>query len=407
LQVISDILDFSKLEANKMQLEYVPFHVRDAVQETLTILSGRATEKGLALRNEVEANVPETVIGDKARLRQILMNLVGNAIKFTEKGHVSVQVRLISRNNAELALEFGVRDTGVGIEPEQAEKLFTAFTQADPSTYRKYGGTGLGLTICKTLVDLMGGTIWVESQPGAGSTFFFTVQVMETSETPVKSPLPPKVVQDKRHEQDTKLSEEFPARILLAEDNDINRLLAGKLFERLGYSVHAVGNGKEAYELLKLEAFDLVFMDVQMPEWDGLEATRQIRRAELKGAQPAIIALARKVIPPYAVSEPTVEVVAPLLRAESIVAMQAGVATLLAERARLAEALRGVPGVQHIWPSDANFLLVEFADPDDVLRRVRNAGLIIRDVRQPALPRALRLSIGTPLQNDIVLRSLA
>jgi PAS domain S-box-containing protein len=291
LQVISDILDFSKLEANKMQLEYVPFHVRDAVQETLTILSGRATEKGLALRNEVEANVPETVIGDKARLRQILMNLVGNAIKFTEKGHVSVQVRLTSRNNAELALEFGVRDTGVGIEPEQAEKLFTAFTQADPSTYRKYGGTGLGLTICKTLVDLMGGTIWVESQPGAGSTFFFTVQVMETSETPVKSPLPPKVVQDKRHEQDTKLSEEFPARILLAEDNDINRLLAGKLFERLGYSVHAVGNGKEAYELLKLEAFDLVFMDVQMPEWDGLEATRQIRRAELKGAQPAIIAM--------------------------------------------------------------------------------------------------------------------
>lgn len=293
LQVISDILDFSKLEANKMQLEYVPFHVRDAVQETLTILSGRATEKGLELIQLIDEKVPQTVIGDKARLRQILMNLVGNAIKFTEKGQVSVQVRLASRNNAELSLEFGVRDTGVGIEPEQAEKLFTAFTQADPSTYRKYGGTGLGLTICKTLVDLMGGTIWVESKPGQGSTFFFTIQVMETVEKPAEHIHSQKTIRDAESRKDhvLKLSEEFPAKILLAEDNDINRLLAVKLFERLGYSVHAVGNGKEVYERLKQESFDIVFMDVQMPEWDGLEATRQIRATLLKNQQPVIIAM--------------------------------------------------------------------------------------------------------------------
>lgn len=292
LQVISDILDFSKLEANKMQLEYVPFRLRDAVQETLTILSGRATEKGLLLHQDISAEVPEIVIGDKARLRQILMNLVGNAIKFTEKGAVTVQVRLAGKNLAELVLEFGVQDTGVGIAPDQAEKLFSAFTQADPSTYRKYGGTGLGLTICKTLVDLMGGSIWVDSKPGEGSTFFFTIHVMETSEAPAG--VPPPVVNKPAtgvSSQQSRLAEDCPVNIMLAEDNDINRLLAGKLFERLGYQVHAVANGKEAFALLKEGSFGLVFMDVQMPEWDGLEATRQIRKADMAGGQPVIIAM--------------------------------------------------------------------------------------------------------------------
>lgn len=292
LQVISDILDFSKLEANKMQLEYVPFHLRDAVQETLTILSGRAAEKGLLLQQDISAEVPETVIGDKARLRQILMNLVGNALKFTEKGSVSVQVRLVEKNLAELVLEFSVKDTGVGIAPDQAEKLFSAFTQADPSTYRKYGGTGLGLTICKTLVDLMGGSIRVESKPGEGSTFFFTIHVMETSEAPVGVPAPvvtPPAEGLGAHQ--SRLAEDCPVNILLAEDNDINRLLAGKLFERLGYQVLTVANGKEAFDRLRQEQFDLVFMDVQMPEWDGLEATRQIRQTELAGQQPVIIAM--------------------------------------------------------------------------------------------------------------------
>ncbi len=294
LQVISDILDFSKLEANKMQLEYVPFHLADAITETLTILSGRAIEKNLELTSGLGEDVPSVVIGDKARIRQILMNLVGNAIKFTEKGSVDVSVKLNKNHLAEIELEFCVRDTGVGIDPAQAEQLFTAFTQADPSTYRKYGGTGLGLTICKTLVNLMGGKIWVESKVGEGSSFYFTLMVMETRQEPVVTT--PAVKEDKQtaHSKDGKprqLSVEFPMKILLAEDNDINRLLAGKLFERLGYTIHAVANGKEAFDALKLEAFDIVFMDVQMPEWDGLEATKQIREAQLPGGQPVIISM--------------------------------------------------------------------------------------------------------------------
>ncbi len=295
LQVISDILDFSKLEANKMQLEYVPFHLADAVSETLTILSGRAIEKGLELTSAIAPDVPSTVIGDKARLRQILMNLVGNAIKFTERGGVEVSVQLRRSQLAEIELEFGVKDTGVGIDPDQAEKLFTAFTQADPSTYRKYGGTGLGLTICKTLVGLMGGKIWVESKVGEGSTFYFTMLVMETKEDPSANSTArkeeKKPVSTTNSNISAKLSEEFPAKILLAEDNDINRLLAGKLFERLGYQIHAVANGKEAFDLLKLESFDIVFMDVQMPEWDGLEATRNIRKENLASGQPVIISM--------------------------------------------------------------------------------------------------------------------
>ncbi len=293
LQVISDILDFSKIEANKMQLEYSPFKIRDAAQETLTILSGRAKEKGLELRMTVEENVPDAIIGDKARLRQVLMNLVGNALKFTEKGSVEILVRLQKDIHGELELEFGVKDTGVGIDPQQAERLFTAFTQADPSTYRKYGGTGLGLTICKTLVGLMGGKIWVESRVGEGSTFYFTM-LARKGEIPVAPIAAEQTAASPRKplsEVSPGFALQYPAKILMAEDNDINRLLAGKLFERLGYKIQSVANGKEAYDLLHTEAFDIVFMDVQMPEWDGLEATRHIRAGEMAGGQPVIIAM--------------------------------------------------------------------------------------------------------------------
>ncbi|MBL7924512.1 MAG: PAS domain S-box protein [Bacteroidia bacterium] len=295
LQVISDILDFSKIEARKMQMEYAPFRLKDAVEETLTILSGRAREKGLELKTELGSDVPAGIMGDKARLRQVLMNLVGNALKFTERGSVSVSVRKTREQHGEVDLEFSVKDTGVGLEAEQAEKLFTAFTQADPSTYRKYGGSGLGLTICKMLVDLMGGKIWVESRLGEGSTFFFTVKTRiartpEAGEKDVKGP-ETKPAAASRYEEQGELARLHPADILLVEDNDINRLLASKLFDRLGYRIDTAANGKEAFNAVGKRKYDLVFMDVQMPEWDGLEATLHIRSEVADAHQPVIIAM--------------------------------------------------------------------------------------------------------------------
>lgn len=283
LQVINDILDFSKIEANRMQLEETPFVLRTAVDETIAILSAKAKERNLQLTAEIGDEVPEAIYGDKIRLRQILMNLVGNALKFTDRGGVSIKVTQLRKTDSSIELEFAVKDTGVGIEPSQMAKLFTAFTQADVSTFRKYGGTGLGLTICKTLVNLMGGRIWVESKPGKGSVFHFTI-----STKPAPSGTSDKELKD----QDAmNISQKHPATILLAEDNDINRLLASKLFGRMGYSIDTAVNGKEAVTAVTRNRYDLVFMDVQMPEMDGIEATRAIRATEGFQTSPVIIAM--------------------------------------------------------------------------------------------------------------------
>jgi PAS domain S-box-containing protein len=284
LQVINDILDFSKIEARKMQLEEAPFELKTAVEETLSILSARASEKNLYLRFNAANDTPQVIKGDKARLRQILMNLVGNAIKFTGKGGVEVKVFKLSESPADgIELEFAVSDTGPGIEPEQMTGLFTAFSQADTSTYRKFGGTGLGLTICKTLVSLMGGKIWVESQPGKGSTFRFTILTRRSELTSQ-----PQVVSGR---DNSGLATQIPARILLAEDNDINRLLASKLFATMGYAVDTAVNGKEALQAVMSRKYDLVFMDMQMPEMDGITSARNIRERVSKEHQPVIIAM--------------------------------------------------------------------------------------------------------------------
>jgi CheY-like chemotaxis protein len=269
-----------------MLLEEAPFQLTSVVDETITILSSKAKEKGIYLKTHFDKSLPDHVVGDKSRLRQILLNLVGNAIKFTEHGGVTILINSNEESEGKIRLTFTVSDTGAGIEPEQADKLFNAFTQADSSTYRKYGGTGLGLAICKTLVDLMGGKIWVESEKGKGSEFNFTIYT-KSSESPIEETktnvLQPAV--------DEKLADKYPARILLAEDNDINRLLASKLFNRIGYTIDTASDGKEAFEFVQAKVYDIVFMDVQMPNMNGLDATQNIRSKVSTKTQPIIIAM--------------------------------------------------------------------------------------------------------------------
>lgn len=291
LQVISDILDFSKIEANKMQLEEIPFNINEVVNETFVILSARAHEKGLKFETNIHVDVPPVIAGDKIRLRQILMNLVGNAIKFTDVGSIRVDVKRFN-NTEELTLLFEVIDTGSGMSKKQQQNLFGAFQQADVSTFRKFGGTGLGLTICKTLVSLMDGEIWVESEEGKGSKFSFTIKtkpaILVKSERPNSTE---KLVVSKPDTQRTLLSSEFPMEILLVEDNDINRLLATKLFSRLGYEIDTAANGLLALQSIKQKHYDIVFMDVQMPVLDGLEATKKLRSDLSLQTQPVVIAM--------------------------------------------------------------------------------------------------------------------
>ncbi len=413
LTVVNDILDFSKIEAGKMNLEAIAFDLIDCVEDALKMLALRADEKGLELLCDLRPNLPEMVRGDSARLRQIIVNLVSNAIKFTDNGEVVLKAELESREQAELTIRFTVSDTGIGIPQEKQESIFSAFTQADSSTSRKYGGTGLGLTISARLASMMGGRIWLESEIGRGSRFYFTVR-LEALEKPIDSrilaafeslrdvrilviddnqtsrrilqgtlnswgaqttcvpggrqalaklasPLdaqqPYQVVVTDMHMSEMdgfglvtrirSLSEmtsmpvlmlssgarredadrcrqlgidsflskpvrrkellsavvallgceaippssnqvlrrEFPSRnrevrILLAEDNRVNQAVASRLFAKLGYTLVIVNNGHEAVALLKQQTFDLVLMDVQMPEMDGISATKRIREHE-------------------------------------------------------------------------------------------------------------------------------
>jgi PAS domain S-box-containing protein len=293
LAVIGDVLDFSKIEAGKFDLDPTPFRFRQQMDELLKPLKLRASQKNLALSCEIDPSLPEVLVADVSRLGQILVNLIGNAIKFTEHGGISVEARLNSRRRDDLELQFVICDTGVGIPEAKQAAIFDPFSQADGSTARKYGGTGLGLTICARLVQMMGGRIWVKSRAGEGSCFQFTVQVVAGCEHDGNPAKPGGV--------DLRAAPPAGAkRILLAEDNRVNQTLAARILEKRGHAVTLVENGREALRRLESESFDLVLMDVQMPEMDGFETTAAIRnREDATGRRVRVVAMTAHAIKGY------------------------------------------------------------------------------------------------------------
>ena len=291
LSVLNDVLDFSKIEARQLSLEPIVFSPRDHLNELLKPLAVKATQKQLELICEVLPDVPTEVVGDPGRLRQVLLNLVGNAIKFSDSGQILVQVYVESRETDAVTLHYSVTDSGIGIPEDKQDAIFQAFQQADGSTTRRFGGTGLGLAISSTLVQMMGGRLYVESILHEGSAFHFTARFGLSAAVP--SVDADRLSKAKAPAATTGV--EPPARrlsVLLAEDNVVNQRLAETLLKRRGYSVTTVHNGKEALQAVALQAFGAVLMDVQMPEMSGLEATREIRAREQKtGGHLPIVAM--------------------------------------------------------------------------------------------------------------------
>jgi PAS domain S-box-containing protein len=279
--ILNDILDFSKIEAGKLNIEAVEFTLSTTVTETLKSIQARADKKGLSLQCQLSPDLPSKVVGDPGRIRQVLTNLCDNAIKFTAHGGVTVDVQCKADSPEGFELTWSVRDTGIGIAAEKQQGVFEAFTQADTSTTRQFGGTGLGLTICARLVELMGGRIWVESEPGLGSTFFFTVRV-QAAKAPVSVTPKPILPQ---------ASGLRPLQVLLVEDHPINQMLATTLLKKWGHTVVLAKNGQEAVDLFPSQMWDLVLMDMQMPVMGGLEATRCIRTNEPQGQRTPIVAM--------------------------------------------------------------------------------------------------------------------
>ena len=280
LQIINDILDFSKIEAEKLVLSPVPFALRNSLDSTLKTLSFRAKEKGIKLTCQVQPLVPDNVIGDSLWLRQVILNLTGNAIKFTDKGEVTVLVEREWQEAEGVGLHFAVLDTGIGIPPEKQATIFEPFAQAETSTTRRYGGTGLGLPISAKLIKLMGGNIWLESEPGHGSTFHFTVRFG------VQPARAAEAVTAEREEAEQARPPYRPGgftrrlRILVAEDNPVSQRLAFRILEKRHHQVVVAGNGQEAVDMTLAQPFDFVFMDVQMPGLDGYGASLVIREKE-------------------------------------------------------------------------------------------------------------------------------
>jgi signal transduction histidine kinase len=315
LTIINDVLDFSKIESGMLKIESQSLVLEDVIGAVCELLSKQASDKGLSIQYSIHPDIPHDLLGDATRIRQVLINLLGNAIKFTLQGHIAIAIepRLIENRNNLCELIFRIEDTGIGIESNQLNLLFQAFTQADSSISRKYGGTGLGLAISNRLVELMGGTIWVESlgQIGGippdnwifkpetihtlGSVFYFTLTLgtvpIEAPSSSISSHQAIQPILSPVAQASTPTS----LQVLIAEDNLINQKVLQLFLETLGYSPTIANNGLEALEATQRQAYDVIFMDMQMPKMDGITATRQIRQDGSQ--QPWIVALTANALP--------------------------------------------------------------------------------------------------------------
>ena len=296
LAIVNDILDLSKIEAGRLAIEHIPFQLQECIDEAMKPLAIVASRKGLRLTWEIAPQTPPVVVGDPVRLRQIVTNLAGNAVKFTSRGAVTLRVQGESPTDGALACLFSVEDTGIGIPAEQQAAIFAPFRQGDRSTARHYGGTGLGLPISARLVTLMGGRIWLESTPGEGTTFHFTLRLGVAAEQPLETPRLVAATDGAAGSRDA--GEMRPLSVLLVEDNAVNRRLAEIVLSRRGHTVAAADTAPDALRALAERYFDLVLMDLQLPGMDGISATRAIRAAEKGGRRRVpVLALTAHALP--------------------------------------------------------------------------------------------------------------
>ena len=286
LVVINEILDFSRIDHGQLQLEQAPFDLHACIREAMDISSAPASAQGLNLHCHIASDIPARIVGDTNRLRQVLVNLVANAVKFTERGEVVVTASRRNTPDGAPLLHLSVRDTGIGIPADRHDRLFHAFSQVDASTTRKYGGTGLGLAITQRLVGLMGGRIWVVSEVGRGSDFQFEIPLLAAPAPATPAPTPPPLVAI-----DETLGKRLPLRILLVEDNPVNQRVANLLLHKMGYAPEFANNGVEALDAVARGTFDIILLDVQMPVMDGLETARRLRATYPPERRPWIIAM--------------------------------------------------------------------------------------------------------------------